>query len=144
MAQTINFDMDGTIANLYGVAEWLPKLRAEDPTPYTEAKPLVNMATLARMLNAKRREGHKVGIISWLPKNGSAEYCEKVAQAKREWLTRHLPSVKFDFVDILAYGTPKQNGHDGVLFDDEQKNRDEWNGTAFDVNQIFRDLKGVA
>ena len=27
------FDMDGTIANLYGVENWLPMLRAYDPTP---------------------------------------------------------------------------------------------------------------
>ena len=26
------FDMDGTIADLYGVEDWLPKLRAYDPS----------------------------------------------------------------------------------------------------------------
>ena len=27
------FDMDGTIADLYAVPNWLQMLRAEDPTP---------------------------------------------------------------------------------------------------------------
>ena len=30
---TINFDMDGTLANLYGVENWLEMLEAEDTTP---------------------------------------------------------------------------------------------------------------
>lgn len=30
---TINFDMDGTIADLYGVDNWLEMLIAEDTTP---------------------------------------------------------------------------------------------------------------
>ena len=38
------WDMDGTIANLYGVEGWLPMLRAEDPTPYAEAKVMWNMS----------------------------------------------------------------------------------------------------
>ena len=38
---TINFDMDGTIADLYGVKNWLPYLEAEDTTPYAIAKPPV-------------------------------------------------------------------------------------------------------
>ena len=42
------FDMDGTIADLYADPNWLPKLRAYDPTPYINAKPLVNMSRLAR------------------------------------------------------------------------------------------------
>ena len=31
------FDMDGTLADLYGVENWLEKLRASDPSPYAEA-----------------------------------------------------------------------------------------------------------
>ena len=49
--KTIWFDMDGTIANLYGVDNWLDKLIAEDATPYAEAKPLLNMSQLAKEMN---------------------------------------------------------------------------------------------
>ena len=41
MKKEIWFDMDGTIADLYGVENWLEMLIAEDPTPYAVAKPLL-------------------------------------------------------------------------------------------------------
>ena len=48
---TIWFDMDGTLSALYSVENWLPMLRASDPTPYIVAKPLVHMSTLARLIH---------------------------------------------------------------------------------------------
>lgn len=143
MEKAIWFDMDGTIANLYGVENWLPKLRNADPSPYAEAKPLVRMASLARVLNRLQKNGYKIGVISWLSKNGSENYGEAVASAKREWLACHLKSVRFDYIDIVAYGTPKQNGRNGILFDDEEQNRNAWNGKAYDVNNIIEVLKGL-
>ena len=68
--RTINFDMDGTIADLYGVANWLDFLIAEDATPYVVAKPLVNMQVLSRLLNKLQRNGYTINIISWTSKNG--------------------------------------------------------------------------
>ena len=61
---TIWFDMDGTIANLYAVENWLEYLQDEDTKPYAEAKPLVNMARLAKALHKVQRNGYKIGIIS--------------------------------------------------------------------------------
>ena len=63
------FDMDGTIADLYGVENWLPMIRAYDATPYREAKPLLNLSALARQLNAAQRKGAKLVIISWASKD---------------------------------------------------------------------------
>ncbi len=140
---TFWFDMDGTIADLYGVDGWLADLVAGDPRPYAEAKPLVRLATLARLLNRLRAEGHKVGVVSWLSKNSTAAYDEAVTAAKKAWLKLHLKSVEFDYIDILPYGTPKQNGRNGILFDDEKPNRDNWNGIAYDVNNIFGVLKAI-
>ena len=140
----ICFDMDGTIANLYGVENWLPMLRAYDPTPYLKAETLVNMNSLARILNRLQREGHEIGIISWLSKCGTVEYDVKVTEAKKTWLHKHLKSVQFDFVEIVAYGTDKNlvctSGMD-VLFDDEVGNRTNWNGIAYDVDAIIETLK---
>ena len=31
----------------------------------------------------------------------------------------------------------------GILFDDEEPNRNEWKGKAFDVNNIIEILKGI-
>lgn len=134
-------DMDGTFVNLYGVNDCLPMLIAEDTTPYEVAKPLVAMNVFARRLNTLKRKGYTINIISWTSKNGSADYNARVATAKRAWLARHLPSVEFNCIDIVDYGTPKGEGRDGILFDDEEPNRTNWNGTAYDVANILETLK---
>ena len=141
MVKEIWFDMDGTIADLYGVADWLPKLRAEDETPYREARPLVRMQSLARVLNRLQREGYTIGVVSWLSIGSSEDYDNRVANAKREWLARHLASVKFDRIDIIPHGTPKNEGRGGYLFDDEERNRKAWNGIAYDELHILTHLK---
>ena len=141
---TINFDMDGTIADLYGVENWLPMLIAEDTTPYAVAKPLLHLSTLARKLNTLQRTGYRLAVISWLSKSGSEAYNEAVTAVKLNWLAKHLPSVNWDEIHIVPYGTPKEKycytAHD-VLFDDEEKNRKAWAGVAYDVGSIFNDLK---
>lgn len=140
---TIWFDMDGTIANLYGVQGWLEKLMNEDATPYAEAEPLLRLAGLARVLNRLQREGYKLGIVSWLAKGATAKYNEAVTEAKIEWLKVHLKSVRFDYIDIIEYGTPKHIGRNGILFDDEEKNRKEWGEGAYDVQNIIETLRNL-
>lgn len=51
MNTTIFFDMDGTIADLYSVENWLEYLINADALPYEIAKPLLRLSTLARLLN---------------------------------------------------------------------------------------------
>lgn len=141
---TINFDMDGTIANLYGVNNWLEKLMLEDPSPYIDAKPLINLRLLAYRLNKLQKSGFELVIISWLSKNASDEYSEAIKKAKIAWLKKHLPSVKWDKVNIIPYGTPKSNycnTSTDVLFDDEEKNRQEWYGKAYNEKEIFHALQ---
>lgn len=144
---TIWFDMDGTIADLYGVENWLDYLIASDPTPYAIAKPLLRLSALARVLNNLQRKGYKIGVISWLAKNSDLAYDEAVTKAKMEWLAKHLASVAFDEINIVKYGFPKHlfaTCKSDILFDDEEKNRKEWTGKAFDVNDILGVLKGLA
>ena len=146
MTTTIFFDMDGTIADLYGVNNWLDYLLASDTLPYKIAKPLVKLNSLARILNRLQRNGYKIGIISWLSKSGSDEYNSAVAEVKKNWLRKHLASVKFDEIHIVNYGTPKQvfaKTANDILFDDEKPNRDNWTGKAFDVDEIIEILKGI-
>ena len=139
------FDMDGTIADLYGVRGWLPMLEASDPTPYETAKPLVNMARLARYLNRLQKMGHEIGIISWTSKGGTDIYNGQVALAKMVWLHKHLPSVAWDSIKIVKYGMNKQTAcGSGILFDDEKKNRETWGAGAYKPERIFEVLKKVA
>jgi len=142
----ICFDMDGTIANLYGVEGWLEMLIAEDTKPYAEAEVMVNMSLLARLLNKAQRKGHEVVVISWLSKCGSPAYNAKVAEVKRNWLAKHLPSVKWNEVNIVEYGVCKAKfakSAEDVLFDDEERNRLDWTGKAYDVNNILEVLKSL-
>jgi 5'(3')-deoxyribonucleotidase len=142
MTKAIWFDMDGTIADLYGVENWLDYLIAEDTTPYEIAKGM-NLAPIAKQLNRLTKQGWTVNIVSWTSKKATPEYEMEIAKTKIEWLDRHLPSVTFTDIQILPYGTPKSTVGNGILFDDEERNRTEWNGTAYDVNNIYEILKGL-
>ena len=146
MTTTIFFDMDGTIADLYGVENWLEYLISADALPYKVARPLLRLSTLARLLNNLQKQCYRIGVISWLAKNSSAEYDKAVTEAKLGWLKKHLASVNFDEIHIVKYGTPKQTfatNETDILFDDEEKNRNNWTGKAFDVSEILKVLKGI-
>ena len=146
MTKAIYFDMDGTIADLYAVEGWLDMLESHDPTPYKQARPMVRMNTLARLLNQARARGVVIGVVSWLSKGGNEEYNKLVTEAKLQWLHTHLKSVVWDEVHIVPYGTPKHNIvdiTDSVLFDDEEHNRTQWLGTAYGVDNLIETLKVV-
>lgn len=141
MKKEINFDMDGTLADFYGVANWLGYLLNNDTTPYEVARPLFNFSALARQIHRLQRNGYEVNIISWLSKNGTEEFNTAVTAAKLGWLKRHLPSVEFDNISIVEYGTPKSQFGHGILFDDEEQNREEWGHGAFDAVDILDMLR---
>lgn len=145
MAKAIYFDMDGTLANLYGVENWLEKLREYNATPYKEAEVMLNMQALAHRLNKLQANGYTIGIISWLSKESTPEYDAAVIAEKLAWLEKHLNSVKWNEVHMVAYGKRKSKLaeiKDGYLFDDNESVRREWikhnpNGWAFDVDNIL-------
>lgn len=143
MKKSINFDMDGTIADLYGVEGWLEDLLHESVRPYAEARPLVNLSRLARLLNKLIKDGYTVNVISWTSRGGSAEYNKEVEKVKIQWLETHLKSVKFSKIEILPYGTPKELFGEGILFDDEEHNRKSWGEGAYTEKEIFEVLKNL-
>lgn len=143
----IALDMDGTLAGLYDVPNWLESIRGEDTTPYEVAEPLCDVDALARVLELARSEGHTVEIVSWNCKGDiSPEYRRKVRKEKVNWLKRYGLLGEVDAVHVVKHGTPKSkvaSGGRGVLFDDETANREEWSssgrGIAFDaVNLVAR------
>jgi len=144
MTKAINFDMDGTLADFYGVENWLFYLKNSDTYPYDIAKPLVNMSILARYLNKLQRKGYKINIISWLSKNSTAEFDKKVTESKKKWLKMHLSSVHWDEITIVPYGVNKSTLGNGILFDDEARNREMWGNGAYDVHNILDVLKKIA
>ena len=136
-SRTLYFDMDGTIADLYSVKDWLPKLEAGDPSPYIEARKLVNLCELGAMCCELKAMGYKIGIVSWLCKGATKEYDKLVRQAKRDWLKKNFP-IRFDEVHIVKYGTPKHyivKDKNGFLFDDEERNCKGWKGVAVNAKE---------
>lgn len=140
MAKMICFDMDGTIADLYGVPDWLSKLRAEDASPYIDAKPLIDMARLQIILNRAIDAGHEIRVISWLAKDSSEEYKAAVRKAKLDWLSRY--KFPFQKAHLVAYGTTKADcvrraarGEFAILIDDDEKVRNGWHiGDTIDAS----------
>lgn len=144
--KTVYFDMDGTIANLYEVDNWLNKLRNEDETPYLEAKPMINPLKFQILINKIKAKGYKVGVISWTSKGGKSKYNSKVIKAKREWLAIHFPKVTFDEVHIIKYGVNKSHvcaNPAGILFDDNESIRNDWRGLAFEPDMIEKVLASL-
>ena len=137
--KVIVFDMDGTIADLYGVNGWLDMLRAENTKPYEIAKPMYDMNELVEILNELKKIGYIITITSWLSMGGSKEYNNAVRIAKKQWLDDfHFP---YDELHLVKYGTTKANctrklGGFQILIDDNEKIRQGWNlGTTINANE---------
>ena len=79
MDKTLVFDMDGTIADFYGVAHWLQYLDNEDTTPYDVALPLYDMVYLNAILTILKHQGWKIAITTWLSKDGTKEFKDVIA-----------------------------------------------------------------
>lgn len=139
MNKTLVFDMDGTIADLYGVEDWLKDLRAENPRPYQVAEPMYNMVVLSELLNILKDMGWRVVVTTWLAKESTPAYDALVREAKIEWLARY--GFPYDEIHLIKYGTTKANctrkyGGLQVLFDDNEKIRKGWTlGEAVDANE---------
>ena len=133
------FDMDGTIANLYGVKNWLADLKAENPRPYKVAKPMYDMDVLASILGLLRLNGWKIVVTSWLSMDSTESYDKEVRKAKREWLARY--QFPADEIHLVKYGTTKANctrnlGGYQVLVDDNEKVRKGWHlGDTINANE---------
>lgn len=129
--KAICFDMDGTIADLYGVKDWLQYLINENAYPYLVAEPLCDMEKLREVLLLLKGQGWNIRVISWLAKDSSPEYKRKVREAKLRWLNDY--NFPMDACHLVAYGTTKANcvrkyfnGQPMILIDDNEDVRDGW------------------
>lgn len=141
MKKELNFDCDGTWIDLYGVDGWLDDLTHRNARPYKEAKPLVNLSVFAKLVNKLQRKGYTINIISWLAKDSTKEFDREVTITKINWFKKHVPSIKWDNIYIVPYGTPKSHFGSGILFDDEEKNRKEWKGVAYSEKEMMAVLR---
>ena len=136
----IAFDMDGTIADLYSVKNWLPKLLSEDASPYREARPMWDMRELRKILLRLNSKGWEIRVISWTSEGASAQYKKEIRAAKLEWLHRY--NFPAEVVHIVEYGTTKadcirKHAEVAILIDDNRKVRNGWHlGRTIDPQKV--------
>lgn len=142
--RTIYFDMDGTLANLYGVParqfhgqsmNVFQRLDNNDARVYGEAKPIMSNVNLLKTL---KRAGYRIGIITagsrfppGTPPQVQAQMNHDTLLEKKNWLSRY--GIWVDEFKFTPYGVPKINSaadKKGVLIDDEDKVLRNWPGMA--------------
>ena len=146
--KAIVFDLDGTLADLYSVPEWLEKLRSYDATPYSAAKPIYDAKELIPLIAELKDRGFRIIITSWLSKESTKEYDSAVRKAKKEWLEEY--GFPYDEIHLVKYGTPKTKCSRGkakyqILVDDNAEVRSKRTlGATIDANEnILPMLKAI-
>lgn len=139
MISAIVFDLDGTLASLYTVEDWLLKLRAEDASPYVDAEPMVDFDTLYPILEQLKELGVRIIINTWLAKQASYAYDDAVRVAKMEWLEKY--NFPYDEIHMTRYGRTKADATrrkyigEQILVDDNETVRKGWHlGRVIDAN----------
>lgn len=143
MNKTLVFDMDGTLADFYGVNGWLEDIRNENTRPYDIAEPLYNMEVLNAILDLLRAQGWTIAITTWLAKGSTKAFDNMVRASKIAWLQKY--NFSYDEIHLVRYGTTKanctrKNGGVQILVDDNEKIRKGWHlGATIDANKNIID-----
>lgn len=141
MCKAVYFDMDGTIADLYGVEDWERKLVSHDATPYQEANPLVNMEQLNAVCERLKSIGIVVGVISWLAIGSNKDYDKETRKAKKEWIKKYLPCA--EEIHLIKYGSPKHHAckikDNAIIVDDSDVVRTKWT-RGETINPVCEDI----
>lgn len=143
---TIYFDLDGTLYDLYAQPNWLERITTQEDTSAYSADALVyDRVELADCLTRLCNAGFAVGVVSWLAGGASREFDSAVRRVKREWVKKNLPMATE--VHIVKYGTPKHrvvNVKNAILVDDNAEVRAAWKGLTIDATQnIIPALEGL-
>ena len=141
---TIWFDMDGTIADLYAVENWLPMLRASDPTPYAMAKPMLRLSALAYMLN---------GLQSLYP---HAKVYYLLNSELKGVINESVYTIcqRYDVPVITLYNIDKQQGHPSIAgmtaiseqihaFLEKEAMQEEFKSLKGELQEIKSDLQEI-
>lgn len=145
----IYFDMDGTVADLYGEKDWLNNLRNEHKGSFINLRPLVDMNELAMVCHQLMNLGYSFGVITWLPMGASYEFERVCEEEKRAWVEEFMPWVSEFYAQ--SYGVPKQyapskRAAEMILVDDNAEVRAMWNTevqrSSIDATQdIIKELR---
>lgn len=128
----VYFDMDGTVADFYGQANWLEMLRTETAGAFANCAPLFNPDDFYAVIGRLLAIGVQFGVITWLPMQASAEYEEICTAEKKAWCAKYLPFIS-EFA-AQSYGIPKQqaikkHAKSEILIDDNAEVGAVWKTT---------------
>lgn len=139
----IVWDMDGTMADLYGVDGWLEMLENENPLPYEIAKPMWDMERLANIIRGLQAIGVEQRIVTWLSMDSSEEYKTETRRAKREWLEQfdfpydHFHGVQFGATKADSVRKFLADDETAILIDDSARVRKGWHlGETVDPTEV--------
>jgi hypothetical protein len=146
----VYFDMDGTIADLYNFPNWLSYFENEKEGIFSQLSPMIDAKRLNDAIAKAKAKGHKFGVITWLPKNSTAQYRLKCSLEKIDWIKKNVPELK-DNIMTCEYGTSKADvAHANsrtIIFDDDENVRKDWiktKGQAYEPSQILEVLEGLS
>ena len=131
---TVYLDMDGTIADLYGIEGWLDRLHNEDKTIFLECAPLISEKEL---LNRFPAEQYEIKILSMTPLGATDEYCANVAEQKSAWLDCYFPTLTKRIYKKYGHNKNLKGSASAILVDDSAPIRATFRGTAINPVEIW-------
>lgn len=129
ISKEIILDLDGTIADLYGVNNWLQDLEAGNVTPYQMADLMYDEIMLNSCLDLLKQLNYTIKIVSWGSKTaiGNREALHEIEKTKKEWLQKY--GIPYSKLYVIDYGTPKSkfiNSTFSILIDDSLEVQNEF------------------
>lgn len=126
MNKIVYFDMDGTLADLYGVTNVFKRLDALDANVYSEAKPI---DTYINMLKEFKNMGYKVIILSCLGMISDKQFDKDTIHNKGLWLDKYVGKQYIDERIYIPNTKHKEQyiNEYGILVDDDDKVLMNWN-----------------
>lgn len=139
MTKLVYFDMDGTIADLYGVTNCFKRLDALDANVYLEAKPIDKYIN---MLKEFKHMGYKVIILSCLGMISDPIFDKNTIHNKNIWLDKYVGKEYIDERMFIPNTKHKESyiKDYGILVDDDIRVLCNWN---FDRIQAINDNKMI-
>lgn len=140
MKNIVYFDMDGTLADLYGVRDVFKRLDTLDASVYAEASPLHKYISY---LKEFKEMGYKVVILSCLGMISSPTFDKDTIQYKNEWLDKYIGKEYIDDRIYIEYTKHKENyvTEGGLLVDDDATVLRNWKWDrihAINENKIIK------
>lgn len=159
MAKQIWFDMDGTIAELYKVKDWLKYFELQDRDIYSICLPRNKFQEINETIEALAESGWEVGVITWasrtLDPDEPQEDYNLIYENKLNWLCKYFPAlVLHGHFYCIPYGMDKtEMVHDTgdviYLVDDNKEVRKQWRSKGEHYRTInasrsfLRELQGL-